>query len=109
MNEQYFDEQDIAKNKGLGILMSLFYFLFFLPLVMEDRKDSAYLKFRANQSLVLFICGIACNIIAKIPYIGFVGSIASLLVGILGIINLVYAIQGSTKKTPIIGEIVILK
>ena len=102
------DQQDIDANKGMGILMSLFYFLFFLPLVIESQKSSQYLRFRANQSLVLFIAGVACQIIAKIPLIGFVGVLASLVVGVLGIINLVNACMGNTKPTPLIGTIKIL-
>lgn len=102
------DQQDIDANKGMGILMSLFYFLFFLPLVIESQKSSQYLRFRANQSLVLFIAGLACQIIATIPFIRFVGVLASLVVGVLGIINLVNACMGNTKPTPLIGAIKIL-
>ena len=108
MQENYFDPQDIEKNKGLGILISLFYFLFFLPLVMSDRKDSEYLRFRANTSLVLWIAAMVCAGISKIPFVGFVGSIASIAVGILGLVNLVYAIQGNGKKLPVIGDIKII-
>ncbi len=105
----YIDDQDIQQNKGFGILISLFSILFFLPLVMEDKKGSAYLKFRANQSAVLFICSLVCGAVGAIPLIGFVGDIAALVVGILSIVNLVYAIMGSTKPTPLLGNIVILK
>ncbi len=105
-----FDPNDIEQNKGMGILISLFNILFFLPLVMESKKDSAYLKFRANQSLVLFIAGIACSIIGVIPVIGTIVSVlGSLVVGVLGLINFVYACMGSDKPTPLIGQIEILK
>lgn len=102
------DRQDIDANKGMGILISLFYFLFFLPLVIENQKSSQYLRFRANQSLLLFVAELICQIISKIPLIGFIGTLISIAIGILGIINLINACMGNTKPTPIIGAIKIL-
>ncbi|MBS1404351.1 MAG: hypothetical protein HPZ99_04770, partial [Oscillospiraceae bacterium] len=43
-----FSQEDANANKGMGILMSVFPFLFFLPLVVKKKKNSEYLKFRAN-------------------------------------------------------------
>ena len=44
-----FSQEDANANKGMGILMSVFPFLFFLPLVVESQKNSEYLKFRARS------------------------------------------------------------
>ena len=105
MEEKYFSEQDVADNKGLGILMAFFCILFFLPLVMSDKKNSEYLRHRANQSLIVFICGIISGVVSFIPLIGWVISIAQL---ILWILNLVYACQGNGKQLPLVGQIKIL-
>lgn len=49
MNEEIvFDQEDLNKNKTNGILMAIIPILFFLPLVSNDMKNSAFLKFRAN-------------------------------------------------------------
>lgn len=107
MSQFYIDKQDIDRNKGLGIVISLFPILFFLPLIMEERKSSQYLKFRANQSCVLFAASLACTIIAKIPIIGFIGGIAGFLVGVVAFINFIMSCFGSATKIPIVGDIVI--
>lgn len=107
MSQFYIDKQDVDRNKGLGIVISLFPVLFFLPLIMEDRKSSQYLKFRANQSLVLFATAMVCTIVGKIPLIGFIGGIAGFIVGVVSFVNFIMSCLGSTTKIPIVGDIVI--
>lgn len=112
--EVVFDQADVEKNKTTGILMSVFPILFFLPLVSNDMKQSAYLKFRMNQCFILLIADVLINVLGKIlnliPYIGAILTILfSLLSLVLYIINLVYACQGSGKKMPLIGGIEIFK
>ncbi|MGN0585850.1 MAG: hypothetical protein ACI4JF_01075 [Oscillospiraceae bacterium] len=112
--EVVFDQADVEKNKAVGIVMSVFPILFFLPLVSNDMKQSAYLKFRMNQCFILLIADIVINVIGKIlSLIPLIGGILTLLLSlfslVLYIINLVYACQGSGKKLPIIGGIEIFK
>ena len=97
-----FSQEDANANKGMGILMSVFPFLFFLPLVVES------LKFRANQSLIIFGCSVACSILNYIPIIKYISGIISLVVFVFAIINLVNACQASDKPLPLIGDIKIL-
>ncbi|MGN1090067.1 MAG: DUF4870 domain-containing protein [Huintestinicola sp.] len=109
MEEKHFSEQDVSDNKGLGILMGFFDFLFFLPLVMGEKKNSEYLKHRANQSLIVFICGIISGVVGKIPLIGWiVGGVIGLAVFVLWLINFINACQGNGKELPFIGQIKIL-
>lgn len=82
-----FDHADIEANKTFSILIVIFYFLFFLPLVMEDKKDSAYLKYYANQALIAFLFGL-------IPGLGPICAII-LLVGI---------VSGSYMPIPLVGD-----
>lgn len=103
-----FSQEDANANKGMGILMSVFPFLFFLPLVVENQKNSEYLKFRANQSLIILICSVACSILSYIPVIKYVAFIIRIAVFVFAIINLVNACQASDKPLPLIGDIKIL-
>lgn len=103
-----FSQEDANANKGMGILMSVFPFLFFLPLVVENQKNSEYLKFRANQSLIIFGCSVACSILNYVPIIKYISGIISLVVFVFAIINLVYACQANDKTLPLIGDIKIL-
>lgn len=112
--EVVFDQADVEKNKTTGILMSVFPILFFLPLVSEDMKQSAYLKFRMNQCFILIVANIVINVISRIlnviPYIGGILAVLFSLVSLaLYIINLVYACQGSGKKMPIVGGVEVIK
>ena len=112
--EVVFDQADVEKNKTIGILMAVFPVIFFLPLVSNDLKQSAYLKFRMNQSFILIIADLVIGVLAKvltiIPLIGgILSTVISLVSLALYIINLVYACQGSGKRIPIIGGIEILK
>ncbi|MBR6695247.1 MAG: hypothetical protein IKL70_02405 [Oscillospiraceae bacterium] len=82
-----FDQADVEANKTFSILIVIFNFLFFLPLVMEDKKGSAYLKYYANQALIAFLFGF-------IPPLGTICWII-LLVGIL---------NGSYMSIPLVGD-----
>ncbi len=109
MPNQNFTQQDSGDNRALGIIMSLFTFLFFLPFIVKT--DSIYLKFRANQTLIVFILDAVVGVIAKIPIIGWFSGILGFFVLILSIINLVYACQeqNTGKPLPIVGNIEIIK
>ena len=101
-----FAVEDIEKNKTMA---GLAYFLFFLPLI--TCPESQYAKFHANQSLILWIVGIAGNIILRmLPIIGWIlmplFSIGILIFGIIGLIN---GLNGQAKELPIIGQYTLLK
>jgi uncharacterized membrane protein len=102
-----FDKDDIEKNKAMGILA---YIIFFIPLLAA--KDSAFAKFHANQGLILFLAAVIVNIVGTIlPIIGWfiiipLGNLAVFIFAILGIIN---ATKGEVKELPIIGKISIIK
>lgn len=105
-----FSEQDINENKAIGILISVFCILFFLPYVVESQKNSPYLKFRANQSLIIVLFGVASGIIGAIPLLGWLlGGLTGLVTTVLVVINLINACMGNDKPLPVIGEIEILK
>lgn len=105
LNQQS-DPADVEKNKVMGILA---YIIFFIPLLAA--KDSKFAMFHANQGLVLFLAALAVNIIGSIiPVLGwfFILTLGNLLIfgfAILGIIN---AAKGEMKSLPLIGGIRII-
>ncbi len=101
------DPQDVEKNKAMGILA---YIIFFIPLLAA--KESKFAMYHANQGLVLFLGGVALNIVGWIiPFLGWLiilplGWICLIVLAIMGIIN---ASKGEMKPLPIIGGIQIIK
>ena len=101
-----FAAEDIEKNK---VMAALAYFIFFLPLI--TCPDSPFGKFHANQGLVLLLTSIAGSIVLSIiPIIGWILlPLFGLAVFIFGVIGLVGALNGGSKKLPVIGKFVIIK
>lgn len=101
------DKNDIEKNKGVAALA---YLIFFIPLLVA--KESKFAKFHANQGLNLLLLSLAVNVVGgMIPIIGWfiilpLGGVLTLVLFIMGIIN---AINGETKKLPLIGNVELLK
>ena len=115
INEYSADE--IQNGKLMGIL-SYIGILVLIPILVE--KNNRFVKFHANQGLVLFIVNIIYNIAVKIvvsilAIIGLAGIVSTILglVGwvfvILAIIGIVNVCQGKAKELPVIGSIKILK
>ena len=110
-----FTQDDISKNKGMGILAYLS-ILVLIPIFAA--KDSKFARFHANQGLLLLIASIATSLISNIVGIlnlslfGVIFSIffglVDLLILALAIIGIVNAAQGKAKDLPIIGNIRIL-
>lgn len=111
-NFNWFDPQDIQKNKGFAAVA---YILFFIPLIACP--NSKFGKFHANQGLLLLITAligdIAFLILSCFPFIGWWFHLAlkgwrvlTLILFILGIVN---AINGEAKELPVIGKYTIIK
>lgn len=108
-----FDAEDLDKNKSLGIVMAIFPILFFLPLIMDDRKNSKFLKFYMNTELCITVLyalsGIIQTILKNIPIIGWFAWLVPTAIFVFHLITFIYVIQLNGKKVPILGEITILK
>ena len=103
---QNFQPQDIEQNR---IIAALSYFLFALPMIFSPH--SAFARFHANQSLVLWIASFLGQFILRaLPVIGDVAasfySIGMLMLLVLGILH---ASKGEAKRLLFIGSIDILK
>lgn len=98
---------DVEENKIYGILAYIG-ILFIVPLLAA--KDSPFAKFHANQGAILFIAGVAVNVVWIVPVlgwiVGFFGWIAVLGLAVMGIIN---AANGKMEKLPLIGDFELIK
>lgn len=99
--------KDVEENKIYGVLAYIG-ILFIVPLLAA--KDSPFAKFHANQGAILFIAGVAVNVVWIVPVlgwiVGFFGWIAVLILAVLGIIN---AANGKMEKLPLIGDFELIK
>ena len=106
-----FSENDIRSNKGMAVL-SYIGLLVLIPICLGN--NSKFVKYHANQGLVLFICSMILNFIGSIfsiiPVIGETLTVVlSLGVMILQIIGIVNVINGRAKELPIVGKYRVLK
>jgi uncharacterized membrane protein len=92
---------DTQPNVGLAIIA---YFLFFIPLLTEDKNDP-YVKFHTKQGLCLFLTFLISSVIAVVPILGWITApllwVFAVILLIIGIIN---AATGQTKELPLIGQ-----
>ena len=112
------DPKDIEDNKMIALLS---YIIFWVPLITSQVKTSPFVKFHANQGLVVWISGIALTIAMSIisvifVFIPFIGPIISGLIWILSIVptaliimGIINVVNGKMKQLPIIGKFTILK
>lgn len=107
-----------SSEKGMGVLC----YIPLLCLIPIITGKSPFIRYHANQGLVLFITmlilsavsAIVSVILRVIPFLG--GIVAGLISGILGllelvlvIIGIVHVVNGETKPLPAIGGITLLK
>lgn len=103
-----FDPEDIKENKLLAALCYLG--TTFMIIALIAKRDSAFVKFHANQSLLLQVLAIAAVIVCIIPILGWIAALVagvfSLVCLIIGIVN---ACSGNAKDLPLLGSIRIIK
>ncbi|WP_219834664.1 DUF4870 domain-containing protein [Paenibacillus sp. R14(2021)] len=75
-------------------------------LFLAIEKKSAFVKFHAMQSVIVFVTVFVLNIVLGfIPFIGwFLGLLLAPLAFILWIVCMLLALQGKWFKLPIIGD-----
>lgn len=109
------DVQDVENNKAYSILSYLGFFVL-IPILL-DRK-SPYVKFHANQGLILLVAELIAAVISTVLwFIPVAGLVLSLVIGlplylatvVLMVIGIINAYGGKAKKLPIIGEFELLK
>lgn len=118
--EECFDPDEVRKNKVMGVV-SYLGILVLIP-ILAGNKKSQYVKFHANQGLVLFIVSAVVDLLdgdwvwGLHSWINFGGSMFSWIFDIfsfacfiLMVMGIVSACKGEKKELPIIGKIRLLK
>ena len=103
-----YEAEDIAANKYLA----LFCYLGFLGLILAllAGQGSRFIRFHANQGLVLQVFQIALIVVCIIPILGWiVAGIGSIFALVLMIMGIVYSCQGRAQELPLIGRIRIFR
>ncbi|MDR1188613.1 MAG: DUF4870 domain-containing protein [Bifidobacteriaceae bacterium] len=121
------DEAQAGKTMAI-----LAYILFFIPLLTGDHKKNSFVRFHANQGLVLFLSAVAWGVLYGIlmavatamlfnPYAWTAGGVGALgivttILGLLWliptvlcVIGIIHAARGELKPLPVIGRIRIIK
>ena len=92
-------KEEIDKGKTMAIVA---YFIFFIPLLMDDMRKNKFAMYHTEQAIVLLILYFACGIIGVVTCgVGMILMIPVLVLYILGIIN---AANGQVKPVPVIGH-----
>ena len=77
-----------------------------IAFIMGDREGS---KFHINQSLVIWLAGTICGLVAVVPVIGsLVSTVGGIFCFICWFIGFVGALQGTEKPVPFLGQFKLL-
>lgn len=99
-------DQDTRDNRVLSLFCYLGMFMI-LPLVAQP--NSSFVRFHANQGLVLILFSICAAVVSIIPILGWIVSAVCLIFAfVCTIIGIVNACKGRKKPLPLIGKYTIL-
>lgn len=109
-----YETDDIQNNKIMAILCYIG-ILVLIPVFCA--KNSKYVRYHANQGLILLIAEVVLSVISSLlGDIFLVGWIISLLCGLLGIVCFIFSIMGiinvingKAKEIPVVGKFSVLK
>jgi uncharacterized membrane protein len=91
--------EEAEAGKTMAIIA---YFIFFVPLLVEDAKKNKFAMYHTEQSIVLLILNVIIAIVGTITCgIGLILYIPLLVFYIMGIIN---AVKGEAKPVPLVGQ-----
>ncbi|MCL1829628.1 MAG: zinc-ribbon domain-containing protein [Oscillospiraceae bacterium] len=94
---------------GTDILALLCYFGILLLIPYIIRPGSQFVKYHANQGLLLLLLGIACGVVSIIPILGWiVGVVAGIFTAVCWVIGIINVLRGRMNPLPIIGKYNIL-
>lgn len=107
--------KDNAEYQTFAILGYILPFLFFLPLRDEKTKNVPYVRFHANQQLILLVLIVAVYVLSGflsgvLMMLGYyLVQLLNLAILALVIIGAMNAYKGEMKELPFIGQFKILK
>lgn len=113
--EEQVKTDDVSEHKTLAIVGYIIPFLFFLPLLDEKTKNLPFVRFHANQQLLLVVIYLGLhlfdivffNILMVIGY--YLISLINLALLVLMVIGAMNAYKGLMKELPIIGHFRLIK
>ena len=77
-----------------------------IAFVAGDRERS---RFHLNQSLVIWLAGTICGILARVPLVGWIiGAVGGLFCAVCWFIGIINAVQGVEKEVPRLGQFKLL-
>jgi uncharacterized membrane protein len=100
------DKSDKKIFAFLAVFLSIVGFI----IALITKRDDKYVMFYAKESLILFITWIILSVVGHIlifvtlGMLHMIDSLIGLIVSILWIIQIVYALSGEEKSTPLIGQ-----
>lgn len=106
-----FSAEDVQKNSLQAVLPYLIPVLFFLPLLADKEKKSAFCKFHANQQFIWFLLTavlvIVKNIIGIFPLIGGLANFILNIIQLAVAVALAYgAYKGKALRLPFISDLI---
>ena len=91
--------EEAEAGKAMAIVA---YFVFFVPLIVEEARKNKFAMYHTEQAIVLQIINLSIVVIGFLTCgFGFFLSIGVIVCLIMGIIN---AANGETKPLPLIGQ-----
>ncbi len=103
-----FDAVDISETKYLSLFC--YFGVLFMIFALVAKPHSQFVRFHANQGLVLMILMLAASIVMIIPVLGWIAGVVGYIFGIVCmIIGIVNSCKGQAKELPIIGRICIFR
>ena len=78
-----------------------------IAFIIGDREKS---KFHLNQSLVIWLVGTVCGMLAAVPLVGtLISVVGGIFCFVCWFIGLIGAIQRTEKPVPVLGQFKLLK
>ncbi len=103
-----YDAVDISETKYLSLFC--YFGILFMIFALVAKPHSQFVRFHANQGLVLMILMVAAGIVMIIPVLGWIaGAVAYIFCIVCMIIGIVNSCKGQAKELPLIGRICIFR
>ncbi len=100
-------DQDTKDNRVLALFCYLSMAVI-LPLVAQP--NSAFIRYHANQGIVLILFTLCATVVGIIPFLGWLVSVVCYIFAfVCTIIGIVHACKGEKKPLPLIGKYTVLK
>ncbi len=96
--------EEIESGKTMAIVA---YFIFFIPLLMDDMRKNKFVMFHTEQSIVVIILQVIGWILGTVGSFFCVGAVFYLIVlfaWVLLVIGILNAAGGKAKPLPLVGQ-----